>query len=191
MKSQSSILGGQFISVFLTVILILSLSLNAFAQTNNKKIYVYKDENGNMVFTDKAQANAKQIDVKTNTMTMPATDTSVLTTDNDKVATKVKYKIQLTQPSNKQTIRNNQGKVEISATISPKLTQNYKFRLKLNGKITQKPHAIANFVLKDVDRGEHFIVIELIDEKQQVIAQSDQITFYLFRTSILHNRSQN
>ena len=183
------ILTRRFISVFLTVTL--SLSLSALAQANNNKIYVYQDENGNPVFTDKARPNAKPIDVKTNTMTMPATDTSILQNGVDEAPKPVNYTITITQPRHQQTIRNNEGKVEVTANVTPRLQQNNKFRLKLDGKIRQKPHATADFVLKDVDRGEHTIVIELINEQQKVIATSQKHTFYLFRTSILHNRPQN
>ena len=82
MNSRISSTSWQFIRVFLTAMLtmlVLSAALGAGvnAQENNKKIYVYTDENGNTVFTDKAQPNAKQVDVKTNIMTMPATDDQV------------------------------------------------------------------------------------------------------------------
>lgn len=66
MNSPTSHQDWQFIGVFLTVMLMLSFN----AQADNKKIYAYQDENGNTVFTDKAKPNAKEVDVRTNIMTL-------------------------------------------------------------------------------------------------------------------------
>lgn len=185
MNSPTSHQDWQFIGVFLTVMLMLSFN----AQADNKKIYAYQDENGNTVFTDKAKPNAKEVDVRTNIMTMPATDTSVLQPTVSDESIKVNYKLRITQPSHQQTIRENSGRVEIAGNIAPSLRQNYRYRLKLDGKQIQKPHASAHFVLNDVDRGEHNIVLELINDQQRVIATSEAVTFYLFRASALHNNS--
>ena len=197
MNSRISSTSWQFIRVFLTAMLTMlvlgtALGTGLNAQESNKKIYVYTDENGNTVFTDKAQPNAKQVDVKTNIMTMPATDTSVLAPSASDDEPKVKYELRITTPSHQQTIRDNSGRVDIAGKITPSLRHDYKYRLKLNGKQIQKPHASAHFVLTDVDRGEHSIVLELINDQQNVIATSEAVTFYLFRASILHNNgSQN
>lgn len=169
--------------------LILSVNISFFTQANNKKIYVYQDENGNTVFTDTKRPNAKELNVKTNTMTMPATDTSVLQPTVSDESSKVKYDLRISQPNHQQTIRNNSGRVEIAADITPSLRHDYQYRLKLDGKHIQKPHASAHFVLNDVDRGEHSIVLELINDQQRVIATSEAVTFYLFRASTLHNSS--
>lgn len=188
MDSPTSLKGWQFIGVFLTAMLMLSF----YTQADNKKIYVYTDEKGNTVFTDTKRPNAKEVNVKTNTMTMPATDTSVLQPTVSDESSKVKYDLRITTPNQQQTIRNNSGRVEIAGNITPSLRHDYHYRLMLDGKQIQKPHASAHFVLNDVDRGEHSIVLELINDQQRVIATSEAVTFYLFRASVLHtNGSQN
>lgn len=178
-------------TILVAIVLLFNSTMTTASNDTGKKVYVYQDQKGNTVFTDQAKPGAKLVDMTHNTLTMPATDTRIVTQVEEQ-STTPQYRVTINSPKQKQTIRDNQGIVEIYGAVTPsKVSFNHEFRLKLDGKIIQKPHANAHFVLRDVDRGEHTIVLELINDNQQVIASSTAVTFYLFRTSILHNRSQN
>jgi len=188
-KKSTILLSFTLLALF--IIQSASFSVLANQQNNTKKVYAYKDKQGNVVFTDKAKAGAEVVDIRQNTMTMPAIDTGIIT-NTETAAAPTKHKLTITSPVAEQSIRSNQGIIDITARVTPtKLPADYQFRLKLDGQIKQKPHANPHFVLRDVDRGEHTVVLELINGVNKVIATSDPVTFYLFRTSVLHNRSQN
>jgi hypothetical protein len=159
-------------------------------KSKKKNIYVYKNDRGTLVFTDQARPGARLVNMNHNTLTMPATNTNIVTAEPTS-GSAAQYKVAITRPTAQQTIRDNNGVVQVSGQISPQLGQGHKFRLKLDGEIRQKPHSNAHFVLRNVDRGEHQVVLELLNAKEEVIAASEAITFQLFRASILHNKSQN
>ncbi len=172
------------------VILALLFSFAGATEENsksNKNIYVYKNEHGDLVFTDQARPGAKRVNMNRNTVIMPATNTDIVMTDSQPQSVS-QYKIALTRPAPQQTIRDNNGVVQVSGQISPKLGQGHKFRFKLDGQLRQKPHSNAHFVLRNVDRGEHNVVLELINAKDEVVAISETVTFHLFRASILHHK---
>lgn len=182
---------NQLITAMLLVLTFFNATHAIASEDSGKKIYVYTDKNGHSVFTDRAKPGAKLVDMSHNTLTMPATDTRIVTEVAKQNATP-QYRVTINSPQHQQTIRSNEGLIEVSGTVNPsRLSFNHKYQLRLDGRIIQKPHANANFILRDVDRGEHTIVLELLNDNLKVIAKSDPVSFHLFRTSILHNRSQN
>lgn len=152
-----------------------------------QKVYVYKNDKGELVYSDQPSPGAKPVKIKQQTLTMPATNTAILDElqAQDQVKA-VKTTIIIKHPQAKATIRNNHGEVTVIGQVSPTMQHGYKVRLKLDGQIRQKPHAKVHFVLRGISRGEHNIVLELLDDKGKVLATSEPRTFYLFRTSVLH-----
>lgn len=154
-----------------------------------QKVYVYKDKNGNTVFSDQPLPGAKEVKVNSKTLTMPSTDTAILdqlqATDEIK---QIEYQLNINQPEEQATIRDNGGVVNVSGQVNPALKFGQKVQLKLDGQIVQKPHSNVIFVLRDINRGEHSIVLELLNAKGKVIASSKPRTFYVFRASLLHNK---
>lgn len=154
-----------------------------------QKVYVYKDKNGNTVFSDQPRPGAKEVKFNSKTMTMPATDTRILDLLQAQGQIKpLEYQLNINQPEDKATIRDNSGQVNISGQVNPALKFGQKIQLRFDGQIVQKPHSNAIFVLRDINRGEHTIVLELLDAQGKVIASSKPRTFYLFRASVLHNK---
>jgi hypothetical protein len=150
------------------------------------KVYVHKDQNGILVFTDKPVPGATLVNLNRNTLTMPATDTSILSQLQAQSEVKaVDYRLSINQPDDKSTIRNNNGVVRIAGQVLPSMKHNHRVRLKLDGKAWQKPHKNTVFILRNIDRGEHSVVLELIDDKNQIVTSSDPVTFFLFRVSAI------
>jgi hypothetical protein len=58
-------------------------------------------------------------------------------------------------------------------------------RLVFDGLAYGEPQNSAVFVLRDIDRGEHTIQLELIDQNGKLIAVSPVTTFYLHRASVI------
>ena len=173
--------------LFLLALLLVLAAISSLAAP--QKVYVYKDKNGNTVFSDQPRPGAKEFKFNSKTMTMPATDTSIFDRLRAQDEVKpVKYQLDVNQPEEKATIRDNGGQVNISGQVSPALKFGQKVQLKLDGQIVQKPHSNVIFVLRNIDRGEHTIVLELLDAQGKVIASSKPRTFYLFRASVLHNK---
>jgi hypothetical protein len=67
------------------------------------------------------------------------------------------------QPEDQATLRDNTGSVYIEGRITPRFQRGLKVRLVFDGLAYGEPQNTAVFVLRDIDRGEHTIQLELID----------------------------
>lgn len=151
---------------------------------NAAKIYVWRNESGVLVFSDSPRPGAEEAEeaeLKPHHNTMPSVDTSILDIKPKEI--KEVYQVEIIQPVNNATVRDNTGSVYISGRIKPVFTRGYHIQLYLDGKPYEKPQQQAMFLLRDIDRGEHQVRLELINNNGKVIASSDLVTFYMHRAS--------
>lgn len=160
------------------IIAILSLPVDA----GQAKVYVWRDENGVLVFSDSPRPDAEEVTVKEESAILPSVDTSIL--DIKPQIIEDNYEVVVTQPEQNATIRDNSGSVYVSGGIKPIFKRGFRVQLYLDGKAYGKPQTHSMFALRNIDRGEHQINIELINEKGKVIASSEPVTFYMHRASV-------
>jgi hypothetical protein len=164
----------------LSLILIITLlSCNAFATST--KIYVWRSDDGVLVFSDSPKPGAEEVEIK-EPNSMSSIDTSVL--DLTPKVIKDDYQIQIDQPTMNATIRDNTGSVYVAGRIKPIFKKGLKIQLYLDGKSYAPPQLHSIFVLRNIDRGEHAIKMKLLNEQGKVIALSKPITFYMHRASV-------
>lgn len=144
------------------------------------KIYVWRNDEGVLVFSDSPKPGAEEVEIKESNTTS-SVDTSVL--DLTPKVIKDDYQVEINQPEQNKTIRDNTGSVYIAGSIKPIFKKGLKIQLFLDGKPYGKPQAHSMFVLRNVDRGEHVIKMKLLNEKGKVIASSKPTTFYMHRAS--------
>lgn len=162
-------------------IFILLCSLVAPVLATSTKIYVWRNEEGVLVFSDSPKPGAEETEIKENTNVIPSVDTSILDIKPKEIDEE--YQVEITQPENNSTVRDNTGSVYIAGRIKPIFKQGLKIQLYLDGKAHDKPQTHSMFALRDIDRGEHQIKMELINQKGKVIASSSEVTFYMHRAS--------
>jgi hypothetical protein len=92
----------------------------------------------------------------------------------------------ITRPSHEETIHDNLGDVSVVVTLQgTQLATGRHLRVLLDGKsYGQKIHT-PSFTIGHVDRGQHTLSVELVDESNAVIAASPTITFHLWQASRL------
>jgi hypothetical protein len=146
------------------------------------KIYVWRNEQGVLVFSDSPKPGAEEIEVEPTNAISSSVDTSIL--DIKPKVIKDNYQVEITQPENNATVRDNTGSVYVSGRIKPIFKRGLKIQLYLDDKPYEKPQTHSMFVLRDIDRGEHQVKMSLIDDKGKVIATSLPITFYMHRISV-------
>ncbi|RJE76045.1 hypothetical protein BGP78_13610 [Pseudoalteromonas sp. MSK9-3] len=151
------------------------------ASIADSKVYRWKDDNGNWVFSDVPHKGAQEIHLN-KSMTMPAIDTKILNTQSQQQA--IGYSANITSPNNEQTLRENTGTIYVTGQIEPSFTNGLKVQLTLNGKATGPMQTSTTFVLNNVPRGEHTLVLKLYNAQGKTLAQSDSTTFFLHRKSV-------
>ena len=165
--------------LLLLTLIITLLSCNVFAAST--KIYVWRSDDGVLVFSDSPKPGAEEVDVR-EPNTASSVDTSML--DLTPQVIKDDYQVEINQPKENATIRDNTGSVYVSGSIKPIFKQGLNIQLYLDNKPYEKPQPHSMFVLRDIDRGEHIIKMKLLNEKGKVIASSNPITFYMHRASV-------
>ncbi|NQZ23728.1 MAG: DUF4124 domain-containing protein [Colwellia sp.] len=152
---------------------------NVFATST--KIYVWRNDDGVLVFSDSPKPGAEEVEIK-EPNNMSSIDTSVL--DITPKVIKEDYEVEINQPAMNATIRDNTGSVYVAGRIKPIFKRGLKIQLYLDDKPYEKPQPHSMFVLRNIDRGEHIIKMKLLNEKGKVIASSKPITFYMHRASV-------
>lgn len=147
------------------------------------KIYVWRDESGDLVFSDSpdpgAEVMAEEIEIQNKQTIISSVNTSVL--DITPRVVEEEYQVEISQPEDHATIRDNSGSIYISGRVAPVFKRGYKVRLMINGAQHGEDQTRSVFILRDVDRGEHKIKLELINNQGKVIASSKERTVYLHR----------
>lgn len=159
-------------------------------------IYSYKDNNGNIVYTNQQPpANTQAEEVKLpKIQTMPA--------ENLQKALK-KETENNSQPNNKQptisnvvisgipsdeALRANNGTFTVTVSLNTadsvtSLPATYLYALLLDGKLYAGPQADPKFILANIDRGTHSIQAQVV-KNGQIVATSNVETFTLQRVKV-------
>lgn len=152
------------------------------AHANSTKIYVWRNADGVLVYSDSPKPGAEEVKVnKANNFTS-SIDTSILDVAPNVV--QEQFKVHISQPTNHATIRDNTGSVYVQGNVTPTFKQNLKIQLLLDNTPHQLPQTNAMFLLKNIERGEHQLQMQLINEKGKVIALSTPVTFYMHKSSV-------
>ena len=170
----------SYMLLILTFIMLLPV-----AGLSAKEIYMWRDENGVLVFSDTKKPGAKVISLSDDKSTsMEKADTSIFETSKD-TQKHVDYGIEIISPTHEATIRDNTGSLHISTRVTPTFNPKFKVQLLFNGKRDTPPQSGGTFVMRNVDRGAHTIQVQLFDESGKAVASSEQITFFMHRASVI------
>jgi hypothetical protein len=166
--------------ILIVILTLLTLSCTILAQ--EKRIYVSRDANGVVIFSDNPSPGAEEITLTVRPNLMESTEVKL---PAPKPAVPEPFKVQVFQPEDQATLRDNTGSVYIEGRIQPRFQRGLRVRLVFDGLAYGAPQNSAVFVLRDIDRGEHTIQLELIDQNGKLIAVSPVTTFYLHRASVI------
>ena len=97
------------------IVLIVILSSTAVYATSTK-VYVWRNEQGVLVFSDSPRPGAEEVDVKTDNDVLPSVDTSILDIKPKEI--QEQYHVEISQPEDNATIRDNTGSVYIAGVLS-------------------------------------------------------------------------
>ncbi|MCH8536704.1 MAG: DUF4124 domain-containing protein [Alkalimonas sp.] len=165
----------------LTVLLTFLLCCPAAVLAGDNKVYVYRDHNGVLVFSDSPKPGSEELKLSNRANIMESTEPFQA---RQEVKTEP-FSIEIEHPKHEGTVRENTGTVYVSGRIAPRFPRGFHVRLLLNGETTGQLQTNTTFVLRDLDRGEYQLQMQLLDQSGKLIAASDTITFYLHRASVI------
>ncbi|KJF80284.1 DUF4124 domain-containing protein [Photobacterium angustum] len=162
--------------------------------THASTIYSWTDENGVVHFTDQPQTPdatayplsvtevSGNIEQTADTIDTQTTDLTVIEEPAKTITT-----VSLVSPMHEQTIRNNEGIINIHAVTNSKLNNQTQAQLVVDGVVKGEPQTELTWTLDNIDRGSHQLQIQLV-KGGKVIASSDSITVYLHRATVKANK---
>ncbi|WP_318456520.1 DUF4124 domain-containing protein [Photobacterium leiognathi] len=173
---------------------LMTLIWTAASSAQASTIYSWTDENGVVHFTDQPQTPdatayplsvtevSGNIEQTADTIAAQTTDVAVVEEPAKTITT-----VSLVSPMHEQTIRNNEGIINIHAVTNSKLNNQTQAQLVLDGVVKGEPQTELTWTLDNVDRGSHQLQIQLV-KGGKVIASSDSITVYLHRATVKANK---
>lgn len=167
--------------------------LNAYGQTH---IYKIVDENGNVTFTDQSPGDG------TEPMVLP--ELSVVSTDPVEVPQQAEAEqpaeevpltrrelrqlyrdFRITRPEPEETFWGTANTVVVAWEVSEPLQEGMTVRIKVDG--AAQPASLENMVAFTLDRGEHTVSAELLDDSGRPLITTDSVTFFVHQQSRLRN----
>ncbi|WP_018983343.1 DUF4124 domain-containing protein [Salinimonas chungwhensis] len=174
----------------MTKTLLFTLTLASLsAPADPGKVYKIEQADGTVIYTDTPSKHSEPVNFDEHTLNV----TDALPTpvkDNSQDASQARkqpdYTLSVKRPAPEATIRNNNGKVTITATANPRPTG--QFQLTLDGEIIDT-NTSGTFALSGVVRGAHTFSIALVNNKGKTLASTSQQTFYMHQASALINNN--
>lgn len=164
------------------LLLIIALGLSDYCYAGETKIYVWKDKNGVLVFSDTPHSGAKEVKLTSQNLTMPATNTDILNEQTQ--PQKTMFNITISSPEHNQTIHENTGTVYVTSQITPRFESGFTIQLFIDGKANGPASNDSTFAVKNVQRGEHSLQLKLFNNKNKIIALSEPCIFFMRRKGL-------
>ena len=167
-----------YISVLLSILLLPTLAVEA-VNTDKETVYRSVDETGAVEFSDTPGVNAEELRLKQPTVipAIPLTGPR----GSPLPARRLSYykSIAITSPRQDENIRDDEGKVILTATVVPELLPKHRLEFLFDG-LTQPANGNA-LLMQNVDRGTHQVQAQVIDAQGNIIIQSEKRTFSIQR----------
>ncbi len=164
------------------ILFLIALMLICFSAVAG--IYKYVDADGNVHYSDQEQTGAEEVDLPA-AVTYTPTTTGTVTSRKSETEKKQGYvEMSIVQPKMNETIRSNQGEVQVGINLKPGLTAGYTITLYLDGKEEIKGSGQTSVMLTNVDRGSHTLRASVFNKNGVAVISSKSIIFHLHKEEV-------
>lgn len=159
-------------------LLILCLVLGTTATVSAQGVYRVVDENGNVTYTDNPgdkpaeKVEAQEPNVVQGTTPVIRPQPSPIDGDVPK-----KYKVKIVQPESEAHLNADQRELTISVSTDPALHEKHRVQIVDNG--AAQDISGTSLTVKNLNRGTHSYVAQVVNEKGKVLGTSGTVTVYV------------
>ena len=166
-------------------LLCLALPLESWGE-----IYRWVDEQGKTVYSDIPKPGAEVVDLPPLPAFSPPAPGKTSETPQPQPTEQAALPytaLAIVKPAGDETIHDNSGTLTVELRVSPSLQTEHGHRIKvfLDGNTLPETYSSTGFSLADIDRGPHNLQTAVVDQSGQTLITSTQITFYMWRASVL------
>jgi hypothetical protein len=159
------------------------------AQVAAADVYKTVDKDGNIKYTDKPQAEkAEKLELR-EINTVPGAEPLPQSESVDSFPSQqaeFSYKLGIISPRSDVTIPVGQRDLGIAINLTPELQQGHLLVYFMNGELLEET-TMNNIIVKDVPRGSHTLVVEVIDANGQSLGTSPPVIVNVIRPNIKNN----
>lgn len=159
------------------------------------QIYTWKDADGNTIYSDRPHPDAKTIELRpTNTVQPPPSSTSSQSSSASESSgaeiAQGRYRVlDITSPANDESLRSNEGTINLTINTDPPLASGHLLRVLMDGSLREEAVAgngqpTQRLSLTNVDRGTHTLRAVVQDARGNVVQASGDVTVHIQRTSV-------
>lgn len=170
-----TILKLKSLALFTTASALMALSAIA-----NSQVYKYVDEEGNIVYSDSPPIEEPTMEPAElpEVIYQPAVDIPV---DNHRhYPAAMDIEVDITSPANESTVPGSVSSFSVAGSTSRRLNAGETAQLMVNGTVHSQGASLG-WSITDLVRGEYNLSIQILDDKQAVIAQSATTLVYVQR----------
>lgn len=168
--------------------LLLSLASPALGQA----IYKSVDDEGNVSYSDQPPEGARSEDAET----LPPVNSLPEQRPNNRTANQrrgsgqedretIEYSLSLATPAPEASVPPGQRDLPIVLNASPGLAAGHAFAFYMDGELMAETES-NEYVVEEIFRGAHQIRAEIVDENGEVLQETETITIYVHRPSVLN-----
>jgi len=166
-----------------------SLALWVVSLTASAQIYKSVDENGVVTFSDVppiARSGTKSTVVQTNvTNSMPGLSSTITSPETVPINEPAARSVSIASPLNNATIPMGAGIFDVTAELGTPLADGELLALYLDDELVDVPQTSEVWTLTYVIRGPHTLQVRRLSSAGETISQSERITVFVLRPSVL------
>jgi hypothetical protein len=149
------------------------------------EIYRSVDQNGNVTFSDQPSSGAEKVQLPP-IPTYEPPPLPVIAPEPQKKQQVYYEDFTIAQPANDATLRDNQGIVEVHASLLPRLRTDlgHKVLFYIDDSPRSQPLDSSSIRFTNVDRGTHTLHASVVDAQGMELISTPTVTFYLHRQSV-------
>jgi hypothetical protein len=166
----------------------LFLLLCLFLSPAPAEVYKWQDADGNVHYSDRSpEEDSEPLDLPKGVYYTPppiaaGSEGEEQPTESQKL---VGYEtLVITRPAMNETIRTNQGIVNVELNIQPALAAGHEMKITFDGRPLKDRYTSAAIVLNNINPGSHTLKAQVVDG-ETVIATSKSVVFHLRRESVV------
>ena len=161
------------------------------------ELWRWVDEQGVVHYSDRPVPGAEKIVVSGaqtfSAPAVPAAGRDADDADDGQAGGEGVYRrLAITQPGPEETLWNIEGRLDVRIAVDPAVRGRHSLRVMLDGqRVEDVPPAATSFTLGNVFRGEHTLMVSIVDESGRELISSAPVTFFVQQTSLNNPNNPN
>jgi hypothetical protein len=151
-----------------------------------REVYRSTSEDGVTSYSDTYLPGAEKVSVATGSSSQTESESNPEASANQQHANSAgPYRtFQVAQPENNDTIRNDEGVVNVGLSLSPKLVDGHVIQIYLNGTKLDTDLTTTQFSLNALNRGTHSLQAKVVDVTGNTQISSQTVNFELRKAAV-------